>query len=470
MMTRQEFLVGISAVAVMGDCRAVTCRQKPELTVGLLSDLHISDRGSTAKFRMALRRFDEMKADAVLVSGDLTDWGLVSQLECVAQAWNEVFAGGRRSDGGRITKLLHYGDHDIGGLTHSFGPNWPGWEALRRKHPNTAELDRQIIEKVGRKEVWERVFGEEWSPVMRRQVNGYDFLLSNFTWGEPGNEWGDATPGFGAALENLSPRKGRPFFCSQHRIYRNTAGGPDAPGQDDGSVGAALAGYPDAFCFCGHGHLNAVDETSIWQGAFTAVELPSLQYTVLRKGRENSRVSAAVDFAKTVPPRQMKRMETSGTRQAMVMRVYSDVVVISRFDVADGLPLGPDWTVPLDGSRPFGFKARRDSEVAPQFLSGAGVEAVRRQGEDRHGTPTEQWVVSFPAAREAADVLRAYEYEVLPRSGRAKLVYSPQIISASARDVGTVSCVFAVSEVPEEPVFSVTPIGSFGSRGKSISS
>ena len=76
---------------------------EPRLKVGVLSDIHLlvqkDSMHSDVYFEKALRWYDEQKADAVLLCGDIADCGLVSELEYAAAIWNRVFPGDRRSDG-----------------------------------------------------------------------------------------------------------------------------------------------------------------------------------------------------------------------------------------------------------------------------------------------------------------------------------------------------------------------------------
>ena len=48
-----------------------------------------------------------------------------------------------------------------------------------------------------------------------------------------------------------------------------------------------LSAYPNAVAFSGHSHWTLNDERSIWQGAFTAVSVPSLSCTGVMDGYEN---------------------------------------------------------------------------------------------------------------------------------------------------------------------------------------
>ena len=78
----------------------------PLLRFGVASDLHITDWASTEIFRQALRWFCDQAVDAVMIPGDLTDHGLMPQLENVARSWREVFPDDRAPDGRSVEKLF----------------------------------------------------------------------------------------------------------------------------------------------------------------------------------------------------------------------------------------------------------------------------------------------------------------------------------------------------------------------------
>ena len=197
-------------------------------------------------------------------------------------------------------------------------------------------------------------------------MQAYDFVLSHFTQGEPGNERGDNTPGLEKFMEGLKLDLGRPFFHSQHRVYRNTACGPHVWGQEDGTTGALFAAkYPNVIAFCGHAHQCAVNDQCVWQGAFTAIEVPSLRYCVTLGGRENG--FSLFDRAVTRPVRTMPEMGVGEgydfTRQGYFVTVYDNCMVVRRREFKYGVSLGPDWTIPFPspGERPImtNFEIRR---------------------------------------------------------------------------------------------------------------
>ena len=127
-MTRRRFFGRASAAVLMVTTGCTAQRKEceaPRLKVGVLSDVHLLTANDKhwhgdELFEKALRFYDGMKADAVLLCGDIADCGLVAELEYAAEIWNRVFPNGMRSDGEPIVQLFHLGDHDLGGFAHKY--------------------------------------------------------------------------------------------------------------------------------------------------------------------------------------------------------------------------------------------------------------------------------------------------------------------------------------------------------------
>ena len=479
MISRKDFLGGAATFAAvpLGAVRRPPFVPKGSLrlSIGLLSDIHVTDSASCSDFEKALRTFDKWGADGVLVCGDLADWGVVPQLERVAETWFRVFPGGKRSDGAKMANLMHYGDHDCGFVTYRRDPR------CVKEYPDEELMRRVKIANSDRKAVWERCFGEEWSPFMHRRVKGYDFLLTNFTCGEKDNEWGDFAPGQEEFFNKIAPRleKGKPFFHSQHRMPRGTVGGRYIYGQDDGRSTKLFSRFPDLCSLCGHEHLACVDEQAVWQGAFTCIEVPSLRYCCTQGGRDNG--YAVNDERWAAPDWHMPMIPLGATKQGMFLRVYDDAMVFSRYDFKHDLPLGPDWTIPLPLSgpnKPFAYATREKTEPAPRFAAGAKVSAKRLKKKERDGKEHDVYEVAFPPAHAAEERPRANDYEVtastvrhgIERIAATKRVYSRHYMFAESMDVEPVVCDFDVSSLPSDALlrFSVRPVNAFDGKGDAI--
>lgn len=75
---------------------------------------------------------------------------------------------------------------------------------------------------------WKRAFGDDYRPIERRTVKGYDFVLAHIVMGdEPGLRWGEPLyiPGLEEFFATNAFDRTRPFFYVQHKIPRGTVGG-----------------------------------------------------------------------------------------------------------------------------------------------------------------------------------------------------------------------------------------------------
>ena len=289
---------------------------RPSVRIGLLADIHIGDDNDNSDLKRALRIFDAKKADAVIAAGDLTDFGLLSELKEVAAAWNEVFPASRRSDGEPVVRLFHYGDHDT---------------AL-----NFKVRQREVVEKgrwagyiphVGPDVAWERAFGEKFEPVVRRTVKGCEFTLVHFL---------PSPVPFASSVPSV-PVGRKPWLhvFSQHRAYRGLFARPgcgDEISWDDGASLAFLTNTPNTVAVCGHAHISATNATSFVAGGgrgetvlsdgFAAIAIPSLYYQI-----------------ETWLP---KPKGDHGSHQALFMIATPDGIAVERLDVRTGAKVAPD--------------------------------------------------------------------------------------------------------------------------------
>jgi predicted phosphodiesterase len=479
---RRGFIASAGAFGLSSSSSALSASLK--LRFGVLADIHIKRPNSEVTFEHALRWFDAQKVDAVMICGDMADLGLIGELQLVADTWFKVFPKNKRSDGSHVEKLFIYGDHDTG-----LRP-----DVLQRIVKDPDRCVKESIPINNRKAIWESVFREPWEPIQLKTVKGYKFVLYHFTNGktavsEPG--YGNNAKGLPEFLEKHSEElKGdKPFFYAQHRIMRGTALGPYAWGQDNGYSTQSLSKFPNCVAFCGHGHVMCTDERSIWQGAFTALEVPSLSYLTTQPGRENGFNLFDWRWNKpkeSIPIKQMPRIDAGSEsrpvgRQGYLVDIYSDKMVVARRDFINDVFVGPDWVVPLpsiNGNK-YSHEFRAKNDPAPEFSADAKVNVIHGKGMNRANEEVDQITVSFPPAPSTAITPRAYDYEVQPvlrkrdviRNATAKRVYSKLCFRDEKSDIGPVTCVFADCDFPydyDEIKFIITPLNSFGRKGNSI--
>ena len=448
MINRRLFLSrGVAFAAALGfsggrAAKAVgLAKGAARLRFGVVSDVHlaaagvkVSTCGDTELLEKAFRYFRDRDADAVMIAGDMADWGLIEQLELVAQTWNKVFPADKGLNGKPVEKLFVYGNHDRDGQ----------YGYLKRFNLPEAMFAPERRISSDPSGVWTRVFGEPWEPMMLKDVKGYKFVLCQEL----------EYPGTGASADFLERHRAelegtKPFFYTQHYHPRGTTCAPWTWGQDSGHSTKALSKFPNAVAFSGHSHVPLADDRVIWQGGFTSVGTASLRYLIPLGGRENSSPFAAKDLQ----TKQMANMSGLPGQQGEFVTVYDDCITIERRDFTHDLPVGADWVVPLAYDGSLSFATRAAKAVVPQFATDAKVTLAEVKGENRAKQATDQVTVSFPNVRAG---VRAFDFEVVVEAvdvdvekvWMTKRVYSPGFFAPPSKDVSTVSCVFAKSELP----------------------
>ena len=194
-MTRREFLFSASAVTMLSGCRSFDLFGTPEMTFGVVSDIHVTTPKSCAMFEKALQQFKRRGVDAVMVPGDITDWGLKVSLRYVKETWDRVFGG---TD---VVPLFCTGNHDYDG--------WAYGDMTMEMHANGySEADRMDKDLPA---AWAEIFGEKFANVRCRTVKGFDFVSCEFgaSDGTELKAWANAN------RARLSGNK--PFFFFQKR-------------------------------------------------------------------------------------------------------------------------------------------------------------------------------------------------------------------------------------------------------------
>ena len=397
-LSRRNFLGGAAAIMGLGGCRSLGIGGgKPNLVFGVISDIHVTTPESTEVFRKALEYFRDRKVDAVVVAGDLSDWGLKSGLKYVADAWYSVFPNDRAPDGRKVEKLFCTGNHDYDGY-------WYGDMTLDMHVQGYSE--DEALSALGMKQCWEEVFHEPFAPVRRRTVKGYDFISAEWKegkgWNEEANAWFDSNGG------TLDPKK--PFFFFTHYPLGNTTSCSRRDGRNNYPEITAFRKMPNAVAFSGHCHWTLNDERSIGQGEYTAIAVPSMSYSSMPSGYENGS-----DNRKGTANRSMKRLPSRDylkEAQGFVVSVFDDRMEVERRDFTEGVEAAPAWIVtpPAAAASKYAFGNSCKRTPVPQFPSGASVKTYTSNFDTRNGHWAIMMMLDFPSA--VARNGRVFDYEV----------------------------------------------------------
>lgn len=410
MLTRREFVLGGAAAwAALARGRAFAAVAGAlsggglRLRVGVLSDIHVSLLGAPDEDEMsggknartfikALSWYRDQRADAVLVAGDLTNSSFKSELLAVGEAWRQVFPNDRTPDGREVVRLFIAGNHE-----------WEGWKygkAGSKRFPNEADLRKNVFT-FNEDAFWREAFGEPFEKFPYQEVKGYGFLGAHWPYHD---EAGERLRACAARY----PRR-KPLFYFQHPHVRGTLLADTVRGCcDNGKLLPVLRKMPNVLVLSGHSHTSLTDERSVWQGGFTAINAGSLRFTACPSGRENGGPRRNSDF------KAMPELGTQDCRQGLLMDVYDDRIVLARREFVTGLPLGPDWVIPLSAERPFEPSARAAAFDAPAFPVDAKVTVGEiGEGNARGGDKIPRLSVEFPQALPAEGRRsRVYDYRV----------------------------------------------------------
>lgn len=456
--SRRDFIGSLLASAASGGCASGGkwwFGEMPRIKFGVISDIHITTPESTDRFRIALARYRDLGADAVIVAGDLTDWGLKSSLQFMADAWNDVFPDDRGADGEKVAKLFVTGNHDLDG--------WRYGDMTLDMHTQGYSED-EAMSKLGIEKCWREVFGEPYGKMRIRTVKGYQFVSAQWH----GNDDAEIAAWLGQNSSRLNST-GNPFFFFRHYPIPGT--GIRSPRSN--MLTEAFRSLPDAVVFTGHTHQTFFDERAIWQDGFTSVAIPSMSYTGVPKGYENGSASRRGDEA--VGMERIDSRERLLQPQGFFVKVWDDRMEIERYDYSRMKIAASPWVVPLGAGRaePFALGERIKTLPVPQFPEGAALETYVTNSDTRNALWRIFMTLEFPAAGN--ETARAYDYEIRVefadgRTGAVKRFLSPGFYRLPDEDDKVMRFRFDCMDLPERGKyrFAVYPRNSLGVYGRPI--
>jgi hypothetical protein len=457
-LSRRSFLGGAVALGAFAGCRnGAFGGERPLARVGVISDIHLTDPASTVTLASTLAFFRDSGVDAVLIAGDLSDWGLLSGFKLLAKTWNEVFPGGLAPDGRRVEKLFCTGNHDFEG--------WWYPDMTMEMHALGYSEDEACV-KLGMKKCWEEAFDEPYAPVRDRLVNGLHFVSAEY------DSQAEAAPWLEKHAPGFDPAK--PFFFFSHEPLPGTVSCSPKTSRHTGAVAAVLARFPNAVALAGHCHRTFNDERSIWQGAFTALAIPSLSYTSVPRGYENGSGTRDGKCAFAMP--RVPSRAALEEAQGFLMDVFPDRIDFIRRDFTVGCEAAAPWSVPWPptSGKPYAPESRAAAAPAPQFPKSAVLRTYTRNEDARNGHWQISMVCEFPLA-DAVRGARAWDYEVQAVLGDGTVAMTKRFISPAAHKLpeaepSTMHFSVNVAELPQDANYRllVRPRNCFGTAGEPL--
>jgi predicted phosphodiesterase len=439
---------------ISGGCFADRLMPKaPDLRFGAISDVHLRTPGDEKELIKAFTYFKSMRADAVMISGDIADTGLISELRRLGEAWEKVFPGNKGADGRHVEKLFIYGNHDF----------WGAYNLIKNKDPR-AQKDAISYTETRPAEVWEEIFKEPYSDFWIKDVKGYTFIGGHWTKSDQFSGLADFLK---LHKDRIDPKK--PFFYTQHSHPKDTCMGPWAWGRDNGASTEALSKYPNAVAISGHSHYSLTDERSVWQGAFTSINASSLRYISTEYALRENGQGNSHGFCGEKRKRLTERIKANDSAHGMLISVYGNELVIERKDFYNNEDLGQNWVIAVPPEKNQSFEDRAKRNKPPQFSAGAEIEIVKLD-EDKIR-------IEFPSAR-SVDSRRVFEYEItstLVEDGVDLVQLQRRVIAKNFHKkekplAKEASCIISLGEIPVKGnmVFSVRPVDCFGVKGSPI--
>jgi len=413
-LNRREVLKGglssLGFVALPGGLFAAPSdwkpKKKPNLIFGVVSDTHMRCHYDGKSFYSrydvfyddqalveVMKLFKKAGVDAILHCGDVTDNGMVREMEFYKEAWDKVYGGDPRP-----ANLIVTGNHDVAESYY--------WAKYVSHSDDPAVYKKIRLGPHNIKEEMERIWGEPYDDVWHKTVKGYHFFGFGWPmWPEEGldpalpykgwlyHDTPDEGKGRDAYIHaglhlvelvrrerearRLDPQK--PFFFATHAFYARQLWFAHRALRQ--ALGVGEKQFCNGLGFYGHGHGSDAHWRFNWGGdaPFPHVMCSTLAYWKSHVS-EGDTPRFARDFGDGTAT---GNMDCGKADHALLVRVYDDMVRISRIWV-NVKPkhvigsLGPDWVMPLSGFTPSDHPLREENYVkvigSPEFPKGAKLD------------------------------------------------------------------------------------------------
>lgn len=342
------------------------------LRVGIISDTQLAPKGGSDVYdsylKGALELLKQKEIHMLIHAGDYTDVGLADAYQNFKDIYEGVYPGNSSP-----MKLFIMGNHDY--WLSDFVKCW--------EIPFKGKMRHRM----------EKYTGE--SPWSHKVLNGYHFIGLSPVNGsmeddayEGKLEWAEEE-----IQKAIAAAPSRPVFVITHNNPKDTVYTSDDYG--DSKLDALFAKYPQVISISGHTHASILDERSISQTSYTAINTQSLSYTDFEEG-------ALLEEPGDVEANPM----------CMIMEIADNQITIRRYSVLGGQEEKEPWVIPLPiDQTQFSYtdQARAQRRKAPAWPQDAKA-AFSKEGERQ--------LLTFPAATHE-DFVHSYRIVLSDSNGKA---------------------------------------------------
>jgi len=259
-------------------------------------------------FKKSLEILKEKKINVLIIDGDITNVGLPECYDNYLAQFNSVY-GNEKKENIPILNLI-MGNHDY-------------W-SLQRNYSKKINEEKQILFEEKTKE----------KPFSHKIINGYHFInwsCENESLYNPIKDFNWFEKEIKIALNN---NNNKPIFVTTHFPPENTVYGSEEWGEKN--LNKYFEKYPQIINFSGHSHFSLIDERSIYQKDYTAIQTQSLSYIELEQGKENG----------SIPKDEFdNEMISANNCMGLICDVNDSKIVIKRISFEKNEFYGNDWII-----------------------------------------------------------------------------------------------------------------------------
>ena len=281
-----------------------------KLKVGIISDSQLMPDPSqtdleifTLHLKSALQILYNNKVDSIIFAGDICDLSTKYAYDLFNKTYTSIF---NSSSYEPILNII-MGNHDY----------------YNNKEESIETLQKRFEESLFQKPFTHKVINGFHFINWGSQDSSFDHCNDNITWIKNQIDF---------SIKNTTNEK-NPIFITTHVNPKNTVYGSDDWGND--MVYNLFNNYSQIISFSGHSHYPLIDERSIFQGNFTAIQTQSTSYIDTEYGFENGKMLR----------NEYEINIASNNSMGLIMNIENNEINIKRFSIEKNEFYGQVWNI-----------------------------------------------------------------------------------------------------------------------------